>query len=352
MTYPYEEMDPLNPPPPASEYKPDDEIKVENRIKHEDETVPVSVHKTIVSSREAHAFIEKKRKAKDKFYGKLFLELGNEVCSSVDQGMDAMEKLVTKLGNTEDKVGCKKLKKELEEERFSNTFLRMQNERVKRDHYWTRVRAHEFYQEMIRRGFMFEKRPNEAINVSIKDEKSHLILPPKYAPMTQVAICRMIKDAAPTIRGCTFVRFMKCNPAVVHGVEGDVKLRRWFEKTESVLKISEYTEGKKVKFADATLEGPNLTWWITKAATMGLENVNQMPWTEMKQLMTTEFFRIEEPERVKVEAYIRGLTDNIKGEVTSSKPADLNEAVCMAHILMEQKSQARDAWILEGKKRK
>nr|GEW94769.1 putative reverse transcriptase domain-containing protein [Tanacetum cinerariifolium] len=37
--------------------------------------------------------------------------------------------------------------------------------------------------------------------------------------------------------------------------------------------------------------------------------------------------RMVEPERVKVDAYIRGLTDNIKGEVASSKPADLNEAV-------------------------
>ncbi|GJW76292.1 putative reverse transcriptase domain-containing protein [Tanacetum coccineum] len=59
-----------------------------------------------------------------------------------------------------------------------------------------------------------------------------------------------------------------------------------------------------------------------------------------------------EPERVKVDAYIRGLTDNIKGEVTSSKPANLNEAVRMAHKLMDQKSQARDERILEGKKRK
>ncbi|GKF08046.1 putative reverse transcriptase domain-containing protein [Tanacetum coccineum] len=59
-----------------------------------------------------------------------------------------------------------------------------------------------------------------------------------------------------------------------------------------------------------------------------------------------------EPESVKVDAYIRGLTDNIKGEVTSSKPANLNEAVRMAHKLMEQKSQARDERILEGKKRK
>ncbi|GJV51089.1 putative reverse transcriptase domain-containing protein [Tanacetum coccineum] len=136
----------------------------------------------------------------------------------------------------------------------------------------------------------------------------------------------------------------------------------------SVFEISECAEGKKVKFAAATLEGPALTWWKTKVATMGLETVNQMPWTEMKQLMTescclnrrdTTFNelalmcpRMVEPERVKVDAYIRGLTDNIKGEVTSSKPADLNEAVRMAHKLMEQKSQARNERILEGKKRK
>nr|GEV27738.1 reverse transcriptase domain-containing protein [Tanacetum cinerariifolium] len=57
-----------------------------------------------------------------------------------------------------------------------------------------------------------------------------------------------------------------------------------------------------------------------------------------------------EPERVKVDAYIRGLTDNINGEVTSSKPANLSEAVRMAHKLMDQKSQARDERILKGKK--
>ncbi|GKF41000.1 putative reverse transcriptase domain-containing protein, partial [Tanacetum coccineum] len=114
-----------------------------------------------------------------------------------------------------------------------------------------------------------------------------------------------------------------------------------------------------------------------------------MPRTEMKQLMTTEFYPIEEvqriehelwnlkvkeynivsytqrfnelalmcprmvePKRVKVDAYIRGLTHNIKGEVTSSKLANLNEAVRMAHKLMKQKSQARDERTLKGKKQK
>ncbi|GKB99179.1 hypothetical protein Tco_0985316 [Tanacetum coccineum] len=205
LTYPYEEVDPFNPPPLASESEPDDEIEVENLIKHEDESIPVSVYEVgesstaaipredgdsllsgfmrrdidslfgrmVIFSRRlygretADALVKKKGKAKDKFYGKLILDLGNEVRSSVEQGMVVMENLVEKLGNTEDKVKCKKLKRELEEARFTNTFLRMQNERVERD----RVRAHEFYQEMIRRGFVFEERPNEAINVPVKDEE-------------------------------------------------------------------------------------------------------------------------------------------------------------------------------------
>ncbi|GKE41464.1 hypothetical protein Tco_1468748 [Tanacetum coccineum] len=214
-----------------------------------------------------NAMVKKKGKAKDKFYGKLILDLGNEVRSSVEQGTVAMEKLVEKLDNVKGKAECKKLKKELEEARLSNTFLCRQNERVKRDLYWTRVRSHEFYQEMIRRGFVFKQRPNEPINVPIEDEKSPLsksIMPPKSAPMTKAAIRRMIKesvdaviaaerarqanvrndasgfgpvrgqDTAPAVRECTFAGFMKCNPAVFCGVEGVVELRRWFEKTESV----------------------------------------------------------------------------------------------------------------------
>ncbi|GJS63258.1 putative reverse transcriptase domain-containing protein [Tanacetum coccineum] len=53
-----------------------------------------------------------------------------------------------------------------------------------------------------------------------------------------------------------------------------------------------------------------------------------------------------------IDAYIRGLSDNIKGAITSSRHANVNEVVRMAHKLMEQKSQARDERILEGKKQK
>nr|GFC93251.1 hypothetical protein [Tanacetum cinerariifolium] len=114
LTYPYEEVDPLNPLLLTSESEPANVIEVVNTIEHEDETVPARVHE-------------------------LIMDLGNEVRSSVEEGAAAMEKLVEKLGNAEDKAECKKLNKELKETRLSNTFLRMQNERVERDLYWTRV---------------------------------------------------------------------------------------------------------------------------------------------------------------------------------------------------------------------
>nr|GFD31528.1 hypothetical protein [Tanacetum cinerariifolium] len=56
--------------------------------------------------------------------------------------------------------------------------------------------------------------------------------------------------------------------------------------------------------------------------------------------------------RKKVEAYIRGLSENIKGEVTSSEPVTLNKAVQMAHTLMEQKVKAIEEREADNKKRK
>nr|GFB40170.1 hypothetical protein [Tanacetum cinerariifolium] len=95
-TYPYEEVDPLNPPPPTSESEPVDVTEAENPIEHENETVPASVHEM------THALVKKKGKAKDKYYGKLIRDLGNQVRSSVEERMTAIERLVEKLGNAED----------------------------------------------------------------------------------------------------------------------------------------------------------------------------------------------------------------------------------------------------------
>nr|GEX60217.1 putative reverse transcriptase domain-containing protein [Tanacetum cinerariifolium] len=228
FTYPYEEVDPLNPSPPASESDVKDMTEAKTRLSTRMRLF------LLVSTRRHMHWSKRKEKAKDKYYGKLILDLDNEVHFCIEQRTTAMEKLVEKLSNAEDKAECKKLKKELEEAR----------------------------------GFLFEKRPNEAIDVPIKDEKS---------PSSELQ--RSPHDAY------------------------------------------ECSEGKMVKFAAATLQGPALTWWNAK-----VKEYNIVAYTQRFNELALMCPIIVEPKRVKVDAYIRGLTDNIKGEVTSSKPAILNEA--------------------------
>ncbi|GKC93988.1 hypothetical protein Tco_1159430, partial [Tanacetum coccineum] len=186
LSFPYKGVNPLNPLPPASDSEPEDVIEVKDTVKPDMRLFLLvsmkdinslfgrmtSLSRRLCGHKTVHALVEKKRKAKYEYYGKLVLDLGNEVRSSVEEGTAAMENLVRKLGNAEEGVECKKLKKELEEARFSNTLIRMQNKRVERDLYWTRVRAHEFYREMIPKGFMFKERPNKAIDVPVEDEES------------------------------------------------------------------------------------------------------------------------------------------------------------------------------------
>nr|GEU66000.1 hypothetical protein [Tanacetum cinerariifolium] len=134
LTFPYEEADPLNPPPPTFDLE----------------------------------LMWWRLRTWSSMRTRLFLI----VSISMEEGATALENLVRKLCNAEERAECKKLKKELEDARLSNTLLSMPKERIERDLYWTRVQAHEFYQEMIRKGIVFEERPNEAIDVPVKDKES------------------------------------------------------------------------------------------------------------------------------------------------------------------------------------
>ncbi|GJZ89290.1 putative reverse transcriptase domain-containing protein [Tanacetum coccineum] len=79
-----------------------------------------------------------------------------------------------------------------------------------------------------------------------------------------------------------------------------------------------------------------------------------LPGLGVKNEMTEDFV-IEvmvEPEQVKVEQYIRGLSKNIRGDVTSSRPTGIDEAVCMAYQLRGQIIQDKTDEVSEGEKRK
>nr|GEU58757.1 putative reverse transcriptase domain-containing protein [Tanacetum cinerariifolium] len=151
----------------------------------------------------------------------------------------------------------------------------------------------------------------------------------------------------------------------------------------------ECKEKDRVKFAMATLRGCALTWWNERTKAMGIEAANNTPWSEVRKWMTEEFCpqsvikRIEQelyklrmkgmdidgytnrfhelallcprmvkPEAVKVEQYLRGLTKSIHGDVTSSQPATINDAVRLAYQLARQLIQDKATNATEGEKRK
>ncbi|GJS81208.1 reverse transcriptase domain-containing protein [Tanacetum coccineum] len=139
----------------------------------------------------------------------------------------------------------------------------------------------------------------------------------------------------PEMHGCSYKTFMNGKPHSFKGTEGVVGLKRWFEKMEQVFEICKCAEDDKVKFAMCTFEGRALTWWNGNVQTLGLANANQIPWSNKK-----------------IERYIRGFPERIKGNITSSKPATLHEAINMARELVEQAVQGRAARIGESNKRK
>ncbi|GJV29991.1 reverse transcriptase domain-containing protein [Tanacetum coccineum] len=57
------------------------------------------------------------------------------------------------------------------------------------------------------------------------------------------------------------------------------------------------------------------------------------------------------PKYKKFERYIWGLTEDIQGKVTASKPTKIQEAICMAHVLMDQVVRAKVAKDVDNKRK-
>ncbi|GJT52521.1 hypothetical protein Tco_0978678 [Tanacetum coccineum] len=96
---------------------------------------------------------------------------------------------------------------------------------------------------------------------------------------------------------------MNCKPHSFQGTEGVVGLKRWFEKMEQVFEICKCAEDDKVKFVMCTFEGRALTWWNGNVQTLGTQMLLRSP------------------------------GQRIKGNMISSKPATLHEAINMARAL-------------------
>ncbi|GJU93776.1 reverse transcriptase domain-containing protein [Tanacetum coccineum] len=178
-----------------------------------------------------------------------------------------------------------------------------------------------------------------------------------------------------SVRECTYQDFMKCQPLFFRGTEGAVNLTQWFERMETVFRISNCTVENQVKFATCTLMGTALTWWNSHARTVTNDVAYAMTWSDLKKKMTTKYCPRNEIKKIeaelwnlkvqgtdvvtynqrfqelallcdrmfpeetdKIERYVGGMPDPIYSSVVASKPKTMQEAIEMATELMERRN--------------
>ncbi|GJW44546.1 reverse transcriptase domain-containing protein [Tanacetum coccineum] len=183
-----------------------------------------------------------------------------------------------------------------------------------------------------------------------------------------------VRRQAPLARECTYPDFMKCQPLYFKGTEGVVELTQWFERMETVFRISNCTVENQIKFATCTLLGSALTWWNSHVRTVGHDVAYAMTWTNLKKMMTDKYYPRGEIKKLEVEMwnlkvkgtdvvsynqhfqelalmcvrmfpiesdkikkYVGGLPDMIHGSVMTSKPKTMQDAIEFATELMDKK---------------
>ncbi|GJW51171.1 putative reverse transcriptase domain-containing protein [Tanacetum coccineum] len=175
-------------------------------------------------------------------------------------------------------------------------------------------------------------------------------------------------------RECTYQDFMKCKPLYFKGTEGVVELTQWFERMETVFRISNCSVENQIKFSTCTLLAGALTWWNSHVMTVSHDVAYAMTWADLRKKMTDKYcprnemkkleaelwnlkvkgtdvigynqrfqelallcVRMFPEESDKIERYVGGLPDMIHGNIVASKPKTMQEAVEMATELMDKK---------------
>ncbi|GKC38331.1 hypothetical protein Tco_1050715 [Tanacetum coccineum] len=90
-------------------------------------------------------------------------------------------------------------------------------------------------------------------------------------------------------RECTYQDFMKCKPLYFKGTEGVVELTQWFERMETVFRISNCSVENQIKFSTCTLLAGALTWWNSHVMTVSHDVAYAMTWADLRKKMTDKY---------------------------------------------------------------
>nr|GEV62238.1 alpha/beta hydrolases superfamily protein [Tanacetum cinerariifolium] len=126
------------------------------------------------------------------------------------------------------------------------------------------------------------------------------------------------QDRAPLVRECTFSSFMKSTPLpsiVKKGLLSFVDGSRSLRWSSASMMMEDFCPDDEVHMLEDELRS------------LKLRDINIAAYTQRFNELVLLCPKADPSEKKKVEAYIRGLPENIKGEVISSRPINLNETL-------------------------
>ncbi|GJX07859.1 putative reverse transcriptase domain-containing protein [Tanacetum coccineum] len=157
-----------------------------------------------------------------------------------------------------------------------------------------------------------------------------------------------VRGSERVAQGCTYQDFMKCKPLYFKGTKGVVELTQWFERMETVFRISNCSVENQIKFSTCTLLAGALTWWNSHVMTVTHDVAYAMTWVNLRKKMADKYYPRNEMKKLeaelwnlkvidKIKRYVGGLPDMIHGNIVASRPKTMQEAVEMATELMDKR---------------
>ncbi|GJW56275.1 reverse transcriptase domain-containing protein [Tanacetum coccineum] len=87
------------------------------------------------------------------------------------------------------------------------------------------------------------------------------------------------------------------------GTEGVVELTQWFERMETVFRISNCSVENQIKFSTCTLLAGALTWWNSHVRIVGHDVAYAMTWIDLRKKMTDKYCPRNEIKKLETELW-------------------------------------------------
>ncbi|GJZ23647.1 reverse transcriptase domain-containing protein [Tanacetum coccineum] len=154
-----------------------------------------------------------------------------------------------------------------------------------------------------------------------------------------------VRRQAPSSRECTYPDFMKCKPLYFKGTEGVIELTQWFERMETMFRISNCYVENQIKFAtylkkkmtDKYCPRGEIKKLEAELWNLKVKGTDVIGYNQRFQELALLCVRMFPEESDKTERYVGGLPDMIYESVVASRPKTMQEAIEIATELMDKK---------------